>query len=186
MRNWSASHTEIDKTRLLGSESRVSIIVNVALGCPEPEFCFISPSKTAPQIKWLAVHFFSAVPCGRSWIWQTVVDRRNAEYHFIRLTARPIPHKMNFKSFLSTWKAVFLGGWRGVSILTSQKSLPASWWIIILKTTIITFTPIPLAFSCTTWQASSGRTIAAPTSQQSWSHSHRLVWSKCLDKVVPK
>ena len=83
-------------------------------------------------------------------------------------------------------QAVFLGGWRGVSILTSQKSFPASWWIIILKTTIITFTPIPSAFSCTTWQASSGRTIAAPTSQQSWSHSHRLVWSKCLDKVVPK
>ena len=92
---------------------------------------------------------------------------------------------MNFKSFLSTWKAVFLGGWRGVSILTSQKSFPASWWIIILKTTIITFTPFPLAFSRTTWQASCGGTIAALTSQQSWSHSHRIAWSRCLSLCYP-
>ena len=62
-------------------------------------------------------------------------------------------------------------------ISTSLITLPVSWRIIILKPTIFTFTPLPSAFSHTTWQASSGGTIAILTNPQSRWHSRWLAWS---------
>ena len=69
---------------------------------------------------------------------------------------------------------------------TSLITLPVSWWIIILNPTIFTFTPLPSAFSHTTWQASSEGTITALTSLQSWSRTRRLAWSRCLLLCYPQ